>query len=77
MTTVHYTRTSGRQLTYEIRADDKGCYSVHLGDKELMRGRDGLSAAGGSHRLPNPRKAIGAVHEAKLAIERLARMDET
>ncbi|MDB5899922.1 MAG: hypothetical protein JWP22_214 [Ramlibacter sp.] len=75
MTIVQYTRTTGRQLTYVIRADDRGWYSVHLGDKEMLRGRDGL-AAGGRHRSPNKRKAVGAIHEAKLAIESLREMSE-
>jgi hypothetical protein len=75
MTTLDYTRTSGRQLTYRIRADDRGSYAVYLGEKELMRGRDALSA-GGQHRGPNKRKAAGAIHEAKRAIESLAIMDE-
>jgi hypothetical protein len=76
MTTIEYTRESGRQLTYRIRADERGWYSVYLGDKELLRGRDGL-AAGGRHREPNKRKAVGAIHEAKLAIESLSHMEES
>jgi hypothetical protein len=75
MAIVEYTRSSGRQLTYRIRADELGRYSVHLGDKELLRGRDGLSA-GGRHRGPNKRKVAGAIDEAKRAIESLAQMDE-
>jgi hypothetical protein len=75
MTTVHYTRTAGRRLTYQIRADERGSYTVSLGDKELMRGRDALSAEG-IRRAPNKRKVVGAIHEAQLAIERLAEMDE-
>jgi hypothetical protein len=75
MTIVQYTRTTGRQLTYSIRADDRGWYTVHLGDKEMLRGRDGLSA-GGRHRAPNRRKVEGAIHEAKLAIESLREMSE-
>jgi hypothetical protein len=75
MTLVNYTRTSGRQLTYVIRADDRGWYTVHLGEKEMLRGRDGLSADG-RHRSPNKRKAAGAIHEAKLAIESLRAMSE-
>lgn len=75
MQTIHYTRTSGLRLTYDIRADDRGWYSVHLGNKEMMRGRDALSA-NGPHRSRNKRKEEGALHEAKLAIERLTHMDE-
>lgn len=75
MLTVHYTRTAGRRLTYRIRADDLGRYTVHLGDKEMLRGRDSL-AAGGKHRAPNKRKAAGAIAEAQLAIERLSHMEE-
>lgn len=67
MTHVQYTRSSGRRLTYLIRADDQGRFTVQLGDKELLRGRDRLSA--GTRRCEsNKRKAAGAVHEAKLAI---------
>jgi len=75
MVTVEYTRTAGRQLTYRIRADERGSYTVLLGDKEMMRGRDEL-AAGGRHRAPNKRKAAGAIEQAKQAIERLSCMDE-
>lgn len=62
-------------LTYRIRADELGRYTVHLGDKELLRGRDSL-AAGGLHRGPNKRKVAGAIAEAERAIETLAMMDE-
>jgi hypothetical protein len=75
MTTVNYTRTTGRRLTYEIRANERGCYTICLGEKELMRGHDSLSAHGTRH-APNKRKMAGAIHEAQLAIERLAEMDE-
>ena len=75
MANIEYTRSTGRQLTYRIAADDRGWYTVHLGDKEMMRGRDALSADG-MHRGPNKRKAAGAIHEAKLAIERLSDMNE-
>lgn len=75
MTTVRHTRTSGRRLTYEISANDRGYFTVRLGAKEMMRGRDAL-AADGRHRSPNKRKAVGAIHQAKLAIERLTEMDE-
>lgn len=75
MTTLDYQRQAGRQLTYRIRADDRGTYAVYLGEKELLRGRDPLSA-GGQHRGANKRKAVGAIHEAKRAIESLAEMDE-
>lgn len=70
-----YTRTAGRQLTYEIHADERGSYVVLLGAKEMLRGRDRLSARGGQP-LTNKRKAAGALHEAKLAIENLVEMDE-
>lgn len=75
MVIIDYTRSRGRQLTYTIRADEHGGYTVSLGDKELMRGRDAL-AAGGKHRQPNKRKAAGALAQAKLAIESLSAMDE-
>jgi hypothetical protein len=75
MLTVEYTRLRGRRLTYRIRATDHGAYVVLLGDKELLRGRDALSAAG-RYKDPNPRKAAGAVEEAKLAIESLSSMEE-
>jgi hypothetical protein len=73
--TVNYTRSRGLQLTYEIRTDERGGYTVSLHGKELLRGRDALSA-GGRSRSPNRRKAEGALHEAKLAIERLCAMPE-
>lgn len=76
MENVQYTRKTGQQLTYVIRADDHGRYTVHLGDKELLRGRDTLTADG-RNRSPNKRKAAGAVAEAQRAIERLSHMDET
>lgn len=75
MTTVQYTRTGGRQLTYDIFANDRGWYTIRLGEKELMRGHDPLSADG-MHRKPNKRKVAGAIHEATIAIERLSGMDE-
>jgi hypothetical protein len=75
MTTHDYTRTTGQQLTYRIRADEHGGYTVYLGDRELLRGRDPL-AAGGMHRLPSKRKVAGALHQAKLAIESLSQMAE-
>lgn len=75
MLTVEYARSSGRKLTYRIHADEWGRYSVHLGNKELLRGSDPLCAHG-RHRLPNKRKAVGAVHQAKLAIESLREMTE-
>lgn len=73
---VEYTRKAGRQLTYRICADEHGRFTVHLGAKQLLRGRDSLSA-GGRERGPNKRKAAGAVAQAKLAIERLCLMSET
>ncbi len=75
MTTHEYTRSTGLRLTYRIRADERGWYTVYLGDKELLRGRDPLSA-GGMHRTPSKRKVVGAVHQAKLAIESLSQMPE-
>jgi hypothetical protein len=75
MVNERYTRTAGMQLTYDISASERGAYSVWLGAKELLRGRDGLTARGKSC-VPNKRKAAGAIHEAKLAIERLSGMDE-
>lgn len=76
METVEYTRKSGQHLTYRIQADELGRFRVALGDKELLRGRDGL-AAGGRHRAPNKRKLAGAIAEAQRAIENLMLMDET
>jgi hypothetical protein len=75
MMILDYTRSRGRQLTYRIRADERGGYTVCIGDKELMRGRDAL-AAGGRYREPNKRKTAGAVAQAKIAIEALSAMDE-
>ena len=75
MKTVEYTRSAGRQLTYSIRADELGRYTIALGDKELLRGRDHLSA-GGRQQPPNKRKLAGAISEAQRAIESLALMDE-
>lgn len=76
MLTVHYCRSTGRRLTYRIEADDWGAFLVFLGDKELLRGHDPL-CADGRHRKPNRRKAAGAVHQARLAIESLNAMAET
>jgi hypothetical protein len=75
MALVEYTRNTGRRLTYRIRADELGRYTVHLGDKELLRGRDTL-AAGGRNRSPCRRKVAGAIAEAQRAIESLSLMDE-
>ena len=75
MQTVEYTRKAGRQLTYRIRADELGRYAVQIGDKELLRGRDTLSA-GGRHRGRNKRKVAGAIAEAQREIESLALMEE-
>ncbi|MCG2593310.1 hypothetical protein LZ009_11005 [Ramlibacter sp. XY19] len=75
MISAEYTRTTGRSLTYRIRADDWGGYRIYLGELELASGRDTLSAHG-SHRAPNKRKAIGAMHIAKEAIESLRFMRE-
>lgn len=75
MISAEYTRTTGRSLTYLIRADDWGGYRVYLGELELASGRDRLSAHG-SHRAPNKRKAIGALRMAKEAIESLRSMRE-
>lgn len=76
MLNVDYCRSTGRRLTYRIQADNWGGFLVFLGDKELLRGRDPL-CADGRHRKPNKRKAAGAVHHAKLAIESLSAMTET
>jgi hypothetical protein len=70
-----YVRTSGRRLTYRIEADDFGFFTVFLDGKELLRGQDPLCAHG-RHRVPNKRKAAGAVHQAKIAIESLSQMAE-
>ncbi|MBI5278375.1 MAG: hypothetical protein HY854_18185 [Burkholderiales bacterium] len=70
-----YTRSRGRRLTYTIRTDERGRYSVCLEGNELLRGNDTLSA-GGCDKAPNKRKAVGALREAKLAIESLALMRE-
>jgi hypothetical protein len=75
MLCAEYTRTTGRGLTYRIRADDWGGYRIYLGERELASGRDSLSAHG-SHRAPNKRKAIGAMHIAEQAIESLRFMRE-
>jgi hypothetical protein len=75
METVEYTRTAGQRLTYRIQADEYGRYSITLGDKELLRGRDGLTA-GGRHRAPNKRKVAGAIAQAQRAIETLSMMEE-
>ena len=75
MISAEYTRTTGRSLTYRIRADDWGCYRIYLGELELASGCDSLSAHG-SHRAPNKRKATGAMHMAKEAIESLRFMRE-
>jgi len=74
MHTVDYTRKSGQQLTYRIVADEHGRFTVTLGEKELLRGRDSLSAGG--RRGANKRKLVGAVAEAQRAIEALSLMDE-
>jgi hypothetical protein len=75
MVNTRYTRTTGLRLTYDISATERGIYSVWLGAKELMRGRDSLTARG-KRCVPNKRKAAGAVREAQIAIERLSSMDE-
>lgn len=75
MISAEYTRTSGRNLTYRICADEWGAYKIYLGDRELMSGRDALTAHG-SHRAPNKRKAAGAYHLATQAIESLRDMRE-
>ncbi|HEX2547167.1 MAG TPA: hypothetical protein VHL79_19955 [Ramlibacter sp.] len=75
MTTDNYCRSTGRRLTYRIQADEWGFFSVHLDDKELLRGQDPLCAHG-RHRSPNKRKAQGALHQARLAIESLRDMPE-
>ena len=75
MQQVQYTRKSGQRLTYSIAADEYGRFTVCIGGKELLRGRDGLSA-GGRHRVPNKRKVAGAIAEAQRAIERLSLMEE-
>lgn len=75
MPLFEYTRSSGRRLTYQIRIDGRGCYSVQLDGKELLRGHDRL-AAGGRTAGPNKRKVAGAVNHAQREIESLAQMDE-
>lgn len=75
MATTDYCRSTGRKLTYRISTDDWGRYSIHLGDKELLRGQDSM-CADGRHRSPNKRKAQGALQHAKLAIESLREMPE-
>ena len=75
MISAEYTRTVGRSLTYRIDADEWGAYRIYLGDRELLSGRDSLTAHG-SRRSPNKRKATGAVHLAKEEIESLRSMRE-
>jgi hypothetical protein len=75
MVNTRYTRTTGLQLTYDIAASEQGTYSVWLGDKEMMRGHDSLTARG-KRCEPNKRKAAGAIHEAQREIERLSAMSE-
>lgn len=75
MQQVEYTRKSGRHLTYAIEADEYGRFTVCIGEKQLLRGRDTLSA-GGRRRVPSKRKITGAIAEAQRAIERLSLMDE-
>jgi len=77
MESVEYTRKSGQRLTYRIEADDHGRFRVTRCGKELLRGRDRLAAAGGSHRAPNKRKVAGAIAQAQHAIEALSLMDES
>ncbi len=75
MAITDYCRSTGLKLTYRITTDDWGRYSIRLSDKELLRGQDPLCAHG-RHRSPNKRKARGALHHAKLAIETLRGMPE-
>ncbi|RYF16268.1 MAG: hypothetical protein EOO30_11680 [Comamonadaceae bacterium] len=75
MSSFEYTRSGGRRLTYQIRVDGRGCFSVLLDGKHLMSGRDRL-AAGGRTAGPNKRKVAGAVNQAQREIESLAQMDE-
>ena len=75
MQTLEYTRKAGQRLTYRIHADEHGRFTVVLEGKELLRGRDSLSAEG-RHRAPNKRKVAGAIAEAQRAIENLSLMDE-
>lgn len=75
MAIFQYTRKAGRRLTYQIRIDARGHYSVSLDDRELLRGHDRLMA-GGRRAAPNKRTVAGAVNAAQLEIESLAQMDE-
>ena len=75
MISAEYTRSTGRNLTYRICADEWGAYRIYLGDRELVSGRDSLSAHG-TRRAPNKRKAVGAVKLAKEEIESLRYMRE-
>lgn len=75
MAITDYCRSTGHRLTYRITTDAWGRYSVHLGDRELLRGQDPLCAHG-RHRSPNKRKAQGALQQAKMAIEMLRDMPE-
>ena len=72
---TEHVRSCGRRLTYEIHADEWGGYSVLLEGKELLRGKDPLTAHG-QRRSPNKRKAVGGVELARQAIESLRDMNE-
>lgn len=76
MESVEYTRKAGQRLTYRIQADEHGRFTVTHRGKELLRGRDRLAAAGGTHRAPNRRKVVGAIAQAQREIEGLSLMDE-
>jgi hypothetical protein len=75
MESVAYTRKAGQALTYRIRADEHGRFTITLDGKQMLKGRDSL-AAGGQHRWPNRRKLAGAIAQAQHAIEALSLMDE-
>jgi HEPN domain-containing protein len=70
-----YTRTTGRQLTYEIEADVHGSYTISLAGKVLKR----LAVPQdyyGKKRWGSKAQAERAIEDAKRVIETLAGMDE-
>ena len=72
--TLLYQRESGKRLTYEIKADGFGSYTITLNGKVLKRGTDALVARG--LRAPGQQVRDSAINYAKVAVDYLHGMAE-
>jgi hypothetical protein len=73
-TTLDYTRAAGRRHTYRITVDERGRFTIALGDRVLKRGLDAGVARGFSE--PGRGPAESSLKRATVTVDYLIGMRE-